>query len=620
MPLPIKNPILEGIFLYPTLKKSFVEVGTFFSKYRFVLLIGLILVVGFSLRAYHFSPWLHFELDQARDARVVDDGLQGDFFDLPLLGPKAAGTFLRLPPTFYYLEYVSALIFGASPAGMATVVLIFSVLSVLVFYWLVRRHFTEWLSLGLTLLFAVSPFFVLYGRFAWNPNLLPFFVLLGLYGLLRSVDEQDSKREHFLVIGTLSFAVATHFHFLAFLALPVIWGIFLVYKRPHFSWKTWLLTILLVLGSYLPVVLNDIKSGGTNSAEFYAAITEKSTKEEAHDVVEKLVKNLSEHTLHALVVTTGFEGGALPTFSLQGYQLRWVCLESCDAKKWYGVAAVLVLAITLLTLGLSVWREKNTQKKDFLVLSTIWLSVTFCLFFPLAYAIAPRFFLLSGPVFFILIGVLISFMMEQFQFKIFSLILCGSVIALLAYSNLSFLAGRFDELDRANTERVESAPDRILKERFRVTLEQQERIVAFFDERFRKSGYPVYMASEPFYQRSLKYLMEQRGIVTDGLSNKRVYRQGEYFLVLRSGEDIRDRASKYADVFQIIEVHPFGTLSAIELEPRSGAVMGERQDFSKPDSVTDSRIPPRYTWREWWGSGAVSGDEDEADEEADLTP
>ena len=145
----------------------------FSSKRTIFFVLLAITALGFFLRAYHFSDWLHFELDQARDARIVDDGLRGDFFDLPLLGPKAGGTALRLPPGFYYLEYMSAVVFGGTPYGIAAIVMILSTLSIPVFFFLVRRFFSVKLGLLLTLLFAGSEYFVMYGRFAWNPNLIP---------------------------------------------------------------------------------------------------------------------------------------------------------------------------------------------------------------------------------------------------------------------------------------------------------------------------------------------------------------------------------------------------------------------------------------------------------------
>src|SRR3989344_3840076 len=171
------------ILAYITEKRKFNTVSPFSSKQ--LVIVGLVLLVGlgFFLRTYHFSDWLHFELDQARDARVIDTALHGSALDLPLLGPKAGGTFLRLAPGFYYLQYVSTLIFGGDPTGMAMFVLIFSTASIVIFYVFLRRYFGVRLALGLTALFAVSAYFVMYGRFAWNPNMLPFFVLFGFYAL-----------------------------------------------------------------------------------------------------------------------------------------------------------------------------------------------------------------------------------------------------------------------------------------------------------------------------------------------------------------------------------------------------------------------------------------------------
>ena len=43
-----------------------------FSKnYKFIILLA-VLAIGIFLRSYHFADWLHFELDQSRDAKVID--------------------------------------------------------------------------------------------------------------------------------------------------------------------------------------------------------------------------------------------------------------------------------------------------------------------------------------------------------------------------------------------------------------------------------------------------------------------------------------------------------------------------------------------------------------------
>lgn len=584
---------------------------------KIVLLVG-ILLLGFVLRAYNFSPWLHFELDQARDARIVDDGLRGDFLDLPLLGPKAGGTTLRLPPAFYYLEYLSAEIFGGSPAGMATLGMLLSVATIGVFFLLVKRYFPTPLVFGLTLLLAVSEFFVMYGRFAWNPNLIPFFLIFGWYALLRAVDHEEARKGYWFVLAAGSLALAMQFHFLAFVSIPVITGLFLLIRRPRFSFKIWLGALLLVALLYLPMFLNESQTGFANAQAFVRAVTEKSGKDD-HSLLEKSIEGFSEHALYGLVVTTGYEGATFPRIVIgtkEGKAIGWACDARCDKGKWYGVAAVVLFGFGLLTLLVLWWKESVRHRSDFLLLTLLWFGTTFLLFLPLAYDMVPRFFLVSGPIFFILIGLMLS-LLPRF---------CGNrrgvqgvvflVVALFALSNITSLSERFRELSLAATEAVDSPPDRILKERIRVTLEQQEQIVSFLEYRSQETGYPVYMWSEPQHRRALKYLIEKRGIENAVLGIDGVYQEGVYYIILRAQSDIEDALKKYHFSYTVGATTSFGTLVAIELFPKQEAVKAVRQDFSKP-KPNDSQGLPRYTWREFFQRQQATTTDDDHPEEAD---
>ena len=561
-----------------------------------IAIIGL----GFFLRTYHFSDWLHFELDQARDARVIDDALSGGPGELTLLGPKAGGTALRLAPGFYYLEYASALIFGGTPAGMAALVMIFSVLSLPLFYLLIRRFFPRQLSLGLMLLFAVSEYAVMYGRFAWNPNLIPFFSLLGFYALLQSVDHEEPKKSKWFLISVFSLTLATHFHFLAFLALPAILVIFLIIRRPRFSWKTWVMAGAVALVLYTPLLLNEMETGGMNTREFFQAVTEKSNNEK-HSLIEKALRDVSEHGLAGMVITTGFEGGTFPAIVIPGQNewIGWACDSRCDKGKWYGVAATAVFLVSLFFLAWYWWRAAERRQSDFLLLCGIWFGVTFILFLPLAYDIAPRFFLLSLPLFFVFIGLILLSLRKLFGGSRTARQAIWIILFLFVASNLFFLAQRFDELSRAGIEAVDSPPDRILKERIRVTLEQEDAIVSFLERRSEETGYPVYMWSEPQYRRALKYLLEKRGVENAVLGFDGIYRQGVYYLILRAQSDLEDALEKYRVNYVVGKTTSFGTLVAIELTPKPEALLGERQDFSKAKPV-EVKKSPRYTWREYF--------------------
>jgi hypothetical protein len=170
-----------------------------------------------------------------------------------------------------------------------------------------------------------------------------------------------------------------------------------------------------------------------------------------------------------------------------------------------------------------------------------------------------------------------------------------------------FLGARFSELARAGTDAdLRTASDRILKERTRVTLEQQEAIVDYLEERYRANGYPVYMYSEPQHRRALKYLIERRRIPNAVLyAEANLYREGSYFLILRSRSDLEDGVRKYLVNYDEITRRPFGTLTLIEFRPKANLDIPVRQAFATEPAPSiigtgvESGAPPRYTWRQF---------------------
>ncbi len=561
----------------------------------FLLIIGM----GLFLRTYNLGDWLHFELDQARDVQVIDQALAGDAADLPLLGPRAGGTFLRLGPGFYWLTYLGGLFTGDSVVGGAAMVAFFSILTLPLFYLLARRFFAVPLSLGLTALFSVSAFLVMYGRFAWNPNLVPFFSLLGFYALLRAVDAEEKYQGCWLFLSAFGLSMATHMHFLAFMALPTIAVAFLLIKRPRIALKFWGGALAIVALLYLPMMLNEMASGGANAREFIGALTEKSEKED-HPLIEKAVRDVSEFGLHSVVILTGFEGATFPSIVLSNGVIGSICDAKCDKGKWYGVGAVILLGLALLSLMYLWWRETETRKKDLLLLALIWFGVTFVLYLPLSYGIAPRFFLPNAPLFFLLLGCFILVLQKLFLPGRLGKGFMVGVLGLFIFTNLHFLLARFDELSRAKTEAVMSAPDRILKEPTRVTLEQQKAIVDFLEKRSRETNQPIYMASESHYERALNYHISKRGLQSDALGITNIYREGVYFLVIRTSSPHEKSLEKYLPYYSVGTKTSFGTLTAIELLPKEEAITAERQDFSKPPKEPRSRVAPRYTLREFF--------------------
>jgi hypothetical protein len=144
------------------------------KKWELIFVLSLIFL-GIFLRTFHFSKWLHFEIDQSYDYLMVSPAVEKGIGNLPLLGPTAGGgRALRLGPAFYYMEYLSAKVFGNNPTGHAMLVLILSIFSLPIFYLFSRRYFSKNISIGLLAIFSTSVYMVLYSRFSWSPNVLPF--------------------------------------------------------------------------------------------------------------------------------------------------------------------------------------------------------------------------------------------------------------------------------------------------------------------------------------------------------------------------------------------------------------------------------------------------------------
>ena len=88
-----------------------------------------VIVFAVFVRVYKFDDLLLFKGDAFRDAVMVSRAYENGPGELPLLGPRAGGTKLRLGPAFYYSQYLSAIAFkSVSPPVLAYPTVLFSLL------------------------------------------------------------------------------------------------------------------------------------------------------------------------------------------------------------------------------------------------------------------------------------------------------------------------------------------------------------------------------------------------------------------------------------------------------------------------------------------------------------
>ena len=565
----------------------------------FWIVFGITLF-GALLRVYHFEDWMHYQLDQARDFRIIHAAIEYGPGELPLQGPRAAGSFLRLGPLLYYLEYGSALIFGDTPAGSIAVIYWLNVLAIPLFYFLVRRFFDWKMSAGLTGIFSASLFMIVYSRFGWNPTLIPFFMILFAYAMLRINDRNNKYAGWWLVAAAVALAFIANMHFVAFIAVPIIAIIYLLWTRPWVSFRYWLLAVAAFVFLNVPLIVNDVKTGGENLTEFFDAVLDRSggDEEDTHNIVDKVVKNAGMHTQYYWLILTGDQMAGLP--ELKGSDIQ--CGYDCRHGLVRGVFSFLFLF-----LGVAAWFwlyhvESRSERKNFLRFVGIWFVVVFAVYTPLAYDIAPRFFLLNAPLMFILLG----FVSEAIgkEYKRVGIVIAMGTVVLCIISNTFFVVRYFNELSRAAIDEnfVIEHHDRILKEKTRVTLEQMEMIVDWMEGKYKMNKYPLFIYGQPEYKRAFWERVDIRDIPRDHIPQDLdpLYRQGNYYIIIRTQSDQEDFLEKFVKGMDVLEKKNFGTLTGYHLQPKEGFITDEQKVFEpeQRDPKFGKDVQPRYLWRQ----------------------
>ena len=561
-------------------------------KWEFIL-FAAILAVGIFLRAYNFSDWLHFEIDQTYDFNIVSRAIENGPGNLPLLGPTAGGgRALRLGPAFYYLEYASAMIFGNSPTGHAMLVLLFSILSIPIFYLLCKRYFKIGTSLAITLIFTVSFYNVLYSRFSWSPNVLPFLIIVSFLALLKSVDENNSKKDNWFLLSILSAAIVTQIHFNAFFTIPPIIIAFLLIKRPRFTLKTWLFSVLIVLTAYSPMIASDIKTGGENLTFFEKKLFK--AKGSATKFKSSIAGDLQHNVLAYFFIVTGqgqISSRNLPEFTILN-------LQQPTKHFLLNLTALIFFLLGLALLIKNLLKEKDIQKKDFLTLTLLWFSFSILYFFSIvnSYRMYPRFFLLVSPIAIIFLGLILSLISEIKFLKNpkINLPLIAAVALLLSLGNISKISDSFHGYNNSSKQAIPNLEtEDIFPNTARITLIQQQEIAEYIHSIAIKNGFPVYISTMDEYKPAFWYHLEKLGInYYDELRNFPLYKEANYFYILQA-----DKPSRASQNFIFNEKKKFGSLIVYYYSPNEALATTQRQNESDKKQTDETKnILELPTW------------------------
>jgi 4-amino-4-deoxy-L-arabinose transferase-like glycosyltransferase len=550
----------------------------FFRKNWHYIILGLIVVLAIFLRVWHFSDWVHFGMDQARDANLVSDAVQNGPGQLPLLGPRAGGTYVRLGPIFYYLQYISAEISNSiMPPVFAYPDLLFSVLTIPLFFLFLRRFFSRTASLAVTALYAANFVIIQYSRFAWNPNSIPFWTLLSFFSFLKAIDENRKRQKYlWLLAATVGWAVAGQLHFIVLAAVPLVFFFFLLWtgKWRKLSWKEAVFVVLILLILFSPIILSDIKMKGDNIKQFVWAFQ---YKPQEHSFVDNLKESVtSRANYYTLILTTYIS----PT----------------------GKASLLAgILLSLFGIGYTIngiQKEKDEKRKNFLKFIFIWGAVAFLVLIPFAFQIKPRFLFFEIFIPFMFVAMGIEWLSSGKKYQNFTR--AAAVIAVLAVIslNLEATASWFSKLATDSKFHVWGNRLSFIKYPNAVTLSDTEEEVAYIERKWEENPTKLYFFGNMELRSPPLYLLEATNPKIDYayFSFSTHDFSGQYFFFTDEKRGFDSLPKKLQLKFDLLSSQRFEKLAVHDLalkpaQPKKSEVKDiEDSSDEEPDSETETNV------------------------------
>lgn len=520
-----------------------------------------IIAVGIFLRTYHFRDWLVFNPDQARDATIVEKVLSGQKSWL-ILGPEAGNTRFHLGPWFYHLEIVSAKIFGSAPNTMAYPDLLFSVLSIPLFYIFLKKYFSTKLSLALSGLYSASFFAVKFSRFAWNPNSIPFFVPLFLLGILYLLGPDRKKSYLGAAMVGIGIGVGTQLHILLFFIMPtvaILFFLFLFFRKspilPKFGKIG--ITLALVLITNAGQIAYGMNHSASNVKKFFKSTTGTTLEIKPGKNLQLDLLCHAQANLH--IISSLGNGdqcdspGILERFRIDS-QVFFIYPE--NRKAFYTIIVGAIFSLAGYILLAYFWRkEADRDKRNFLALAGIYGLITSIAMFPIVDQIEVRYYIVLFFLPFVFLGIMVDGLLRFGKIG-------TKIIAVLVFVLLFALNGS-TEAKTAEKFSARTANN----EKF-IFLGETEKIAEYLIANANGSK-KIYLRGEKKYERRyfspLSYILAKRGIdlASPQSDEKKLVPGAPIFFVTKTRFDkykIGDKIGGYSRVAQLIR---FGDVTIV---------------------------------------------------------
>ncbi len=313
------------------------------------ILVAVIIIVSLFLRLYRIDEFMTFLGDEGRDVRVVRDLITKG--NLVFIGPQTSIGNMYLGPLYYYMMAPALFLSGLNPVGPAIMNALLGTMTVFLTYFLGRRWFSKTAGIIAALLYAISPVAIIYSRSSWNPNPMPLFALICIWGIY---EVWQNKKYFWLSVVGLSYAFALQMHYLGLLLAPVL-GIFWLItlneikkdqkQKKIFVTQT-ILAVLLFLILMSPLLLFDLKHDWMNLNAFKAFFSDRQTT---------INLNPARSDRFLPVITTTFEDLVL-------------------ARQNFNLPVILIAVLFIVEYVMAMIKAKN---KSVHKLIAVWIAIGF---------------------------------------------------------------------------------------------------------------------------------------------------------------------------------------------------------------------------------------------------
>ena len=462
------------------------EIKRNIKKNWHIYVIVLIMLGAFFVRTWRFSDTLYFKMDQARDASIVRNAFEQGPGMLPLLGPRAAGTFLRLGPIFYYFQYAGALLSGSvQPFVFVFPELLFSILTIPLLYIFLRQFFLRSTSVLTVGLFAFSFIITQYSRFAWNPNQTTFWSILFMLAIYKSVVLKNKKNAGWwLIMAAFGYAILSQLHFSALLAFPLVVLSFWVFYRPKgIKYYFWIGAVFVLMFFYIPMFLSEQSTGWDNLNQFNYALR---SKGDSFPITETLEQSTRLHAMQYSLALTSYGNMDDNVFVFLFFA---------------GLAFVFWRANVIYK------TKKDISSRAFMVLIACWFFVFALLYTKLAFTVLkPRFWLPSIAIPFVFLAMFFEWLYRPGH-KIRGRKIVGFFAMFLFLGNM-YAIGYWYWTVANQREGSGYMRQLVLKQDDKVGLGQIRRVVRHMVESSKNEGKKICYYTEGEYRSPYEYVLD----------------------------------------------------------------------------------------------------------------